>query len=636
MGDADGDVATANGTVHDNADTNKGTKVNKTEKKKARKKKQKIEKQQRRLQNDGKKSNASENSALKEQLGEDVIVEYVSAPIDLDALRSEPKEDPETDGPSFGGLGLGGLAYPSIFDKPKHDPVDDFKRVLEVFAPLEELTADRENDEDEDGGDEAEEREKVEHKPTTADSDSDEEEDDGKKKLSKKKQKLLNRLKIAELKQICERPDVVEVWDVTAPDPQLLVFLKAYRNSVPVPRHWSQKRKYLQGKRGIEKPAFKLPDFIEATGISEMRKAYQEKEEAKKLKQKQRERMQPKMGRMDIDYQVLHDAFFKHQTKPQLTGMGELYYEGKEFEARVENVKPGVLSEELRKALGMSDSAPPPWLINMQRYGPPPSYPNLKIPGLNAPIPPGATFGYHPGGWGKPPVDEDGNPLYGDVFGQYEDQVDSDEEIDKSTRWGELEPEIEESSEEEEESEEEAEGLTDQELADGMASGIMSGISSGIVSGLASGIASSLPSGIETPEMINLRKATEAVGSEQRSLYTVLEQKQVSVGANTLMGSDHVYVVPPTGGADIRKPTKKGFDALKQPGDVEVTISPEELEGLDEDALKQLYNERMQEMRSANKREDFSDMVAAKAMQQKRKLAAKQDSKSKKAKDFKF
>jgi hypothetical protein len=31
---------------------------------------------------------------------------------------------------------------------------------------------------------------------------------------------------------------------------------------------------------------------------------------------------------------------------------------------------------------------PPPWLLNMQRYGPPPSYPNLKIPGLNAPIPP--------------------------------------------------------------------------------------------------------------------------------------------------------------------------------------------------------------------------------------------------------
>lgn len=53
----------------------------------------------------------------------------------------------------------------------------------------------------------------------------------------------------------------------------------------------------------------------------------------------------------------------------------------------------------------------------MQRYGPPPSYPNLKIPGLNAPIPEGCSFGYHAGGWGKPPVDENGKPLYGDVFG---------------------------------------------------------------------------------------------------------------------------------------------------------------------------------------------------------------------------
>jgi splicing factor 3B subunit 2 len=37
--------------------------------------------------------------------------------------------------------------------------------------------------------------------------------------------------------------------------------------------------------------------------------AYIEKEDSKKLKQKQRERMQPKMGKMDIDYQVY--MFFK-------------------------------------------------------------------------------------------------------------------------------------------------------------------------------------------------------------------------------------------------------------------------------------------------------------------------------------
>jgi hypothetical protein len=34
-----------------------------------------------------------------------------------------------------------------------------------------------------------------------------------------------------------------------------------------------------------------------------------------------------------------------------------------------------------------AEKIPPPWLIAMQRYGPPPSYPSLKIPGLNAPIP---------------------------------------------------------------------------------------------------------------------------------------------------------------------------------------------------------------------------------------------------------
>jgi len=29
-------------------------------------------------------------------------------------------------------------------------------------------------------------------------------------------------------------------------------------------------------------------------------------------------------------------------------------------------MKPGMLSHELKEALGMPDGAPPPWLINMQ------------------------------------------------------------------------------------------------------------------------------------------------------------------------------------------------------------------------------------------------------------------------------
>ena len=65
--------------------------------------------------------------------------------------------------------------------------------------------------------------------------------------------------------------------DVTARDPKLLVHLKATGNTVPVPRRWCFKRKYLQGNRGIEKAPFDLPDFIKATGIMEMRQALQDK-----------------------------------------------------------------------------------------------------------------------------------------------------------------------------------------------------------------------------------------------------------------------------------------------------------------------------------------------------------------------
>ena len=74
----------------------------------------------------------------------------------------------------------------------------------------------------------------------------------------------------------------------------LLVHLKSIRNSIPVPKHWSQKRKFLQNKRGILKQPFKLPEFIEATGISKIRDNTNNDKRA--LKIKMRERMQPKFG----------------------------------------------------------------------------------------------------------------------------------------------------------------------------------------------------------------------------------------------------------------------------------------------------------------------------------------------------
>ena len=130
--------------------------------------------------------------------------------------------------------------------------------------------------------------------------------------------------------------------------------LKSYRNTVPVPPHWSAKRKYLVGKRGFVRQPFELPDFIRRTGIMDIRGGAQEHAEHQNLKGKMRERARPKLGRTDIDYQKLHDAFFKWQTKPpNLTRMGDLYYEGKERQCNNEGKRPGVLSDELKMALGM-------------------------------------------------------------------------------------------------------------------------------------------------------------------------------------------------------------------------------------------------------------------------------------------
>lgn len=71
------------------------------------------------------------------------------------------------------------------------------------------------------------------------------------------------------------------------------------------------------------------------------------------------------MGKIDIDYGILHDAFFKYQTKPKLSTHGDIYHEGKEYEIKMRVYKPGKVSPSLRHALGIQDTSPPPWLINM-------------------------------------------------------------------------------------------------------------------------------------------------------------------------------------------------------------------------------------------------------------------------------
>lgn len=467
-------------------------------------------------------------------------------------------------------------------------------------------------------------------------------------KLSKKKRKKLNKLSIAELKALVKNPEVVEWQDVSSSDPRLLVQIKAQRNIVPVPSHWSLKREYLSSKRGIEKPPFKLPKFIAETGITEMRDAVLEKQAEQTLKQKQRERVQPKMGKLDIDYQKLYDAFFRHQTKPDLTRFGDVYYEGKEWEADYKVFRAGEVSDALREALGMQPGFPPPWLLQQQRVGPPPSYPTLKIPGLNAPLPPGASWGFQPGQWGKPPLDEYNRPLYGgDIFGimapgqqgaaapfqqpQFQAPAATalgGEPIER-TLWGELQPPAEES--EEEESDDEDEDEEEEEDGDIPPGGTETSISQ-FDAGHPSGYASSMHPGGEPVESsmageFDLRKTRRGYETEEsaapRSAYQVIPERQTRVEG--FFGSDKTYDLAsgrPGGGPGPAVPVLGRDDddsrKRKKPGDVEVALDPDMLAaqaGLSKEELRKRYEAGRKEegpgaQWSSNYDEDLSDMIA--------------------------
>ena len=495
-----------------------------------------------------------------------------------------------------------------------------------------------------------------------------EEEASGQSKLSKKKRKKLNKLSIAELKALVKKPEVVEWHDVSSSDPRLLVQIKAQRNIVPVPGHWSLKREYLSSKRGIEKPPFKLPKFIAETGITEMRDAVLEKQAEQSLKQKQRERVQPKMGKLDIDYAKLYDAFFRFQTKPDLTRFGDVYYEGKEWEADYRTFKPGDISEPLKEALGMQPGFPPPWLLQQQRLGPPPSYPTLKISGLNAPLPAGASWGFQAGQWGKPPLDEYNRPLYGgDIFGimggaqappfqqaqqgqqpppqqlqPQAAQLPAAEPIER-TLWGELQPPAEESEEEDEDEEEESEE-EDADIPGGLQTPGGLETPGGYASTVHTDFPGHPPSGVETSMAgeFDLRKTRRGFETEEstagpRSAYHVVPERQGR--SEGFFASEKTYDLSKQPGVPVLGQDDDGGRKRKKPGDVDVALDPDALmnqDGIDREELRRRFEAGRREegpgAQWASYDEDLSDMIAKESRKRQKRGEEKREERRKEQK----
>lgn len=223
------------------------------EKNRRKRERKKREKEERRHQ---------EEEALKredEKKGDDeeVEIEYVaeSLPEIIQAPKKAPPEEPVTNPSIPEGLppAMGG---PVAAAQENHPPEEDMGEILRRFherAAVSAVVTDDERKADgaygksSDGGSD-EERE----------GDDDDDDERREKAISKNKLRALIRPSVADLKRRVKRPDLVEAHDVTSADPDFLIHLKAIPGTVPVPIHWGRKRKYLQGKRGFEKPPFKV------------------------------------------------------------------------------------------------------------------------------------------------------------------------------------------------------------------------------------------------------------------------------------------------------------------------------------------------------------------------------------------
>ncbi|GAB7365025.1 hypothetical protein MBLNU230_g5806t1 [Neophaeotheca triangularis] len=515
---------------------------------------------------------------------------YLSGELDVDAMQVSTNENNDTLPPTVDPKEASNNRPLQPVEPPANDPIQDVPATLEDYdlanpalesdLPVEDPlfqqyasvfekfgTAEDGNGNNEDGAVFYDDDDMIQ---------GEDEEEETQKKLNKKQKKQRNKLTVAQLKAIVDKPDRVDWTDVSAPDPKLLIGIKSMKNVVPVPQHWSLKREYLSSKRGVEKAPFKLPQFIADTGVSAARDAVLEKQANSTLKQRQRERVQGKTGKVDLNFQKLYDAFFRLQTKPQFSTFGEVYFEGKENEKNFDHVKPGQLSEELQASLNMPPGAPPPWLVTMQKVGPPPSYPALRIPGLNAPIPPGASWGFNPGGYGKPPLDEKGVPLYGgDVLGvnQYGggQAQQAREQVDKSL-WGQLMAHQEEEEEEEEEDsdedsdedeeEEEEESRPERSYA---GNATVSGINT--YGGTQTGVGKVRP-GNETE--------VEEYSGPPRAAGQVLEQQNIR--SKGFFGGDHAYKLPTKANPNLPTLGAQDNSRKRKVGDLDVSMDMDALE----------------------------------------------------------
>ena len=243
------------------------------EKNRRKRERKKREKEDRRQQEEAEMKQNDAAGGEEKKDADQVEIEYVVESLPVmesllpPAVNKERPTANDSDVPDGLPPGMGGSDAAAAAASNENNPQEDISAVLRRFnqrAAVAAVVSDDERKPDgwsgktttSDGGSEEDDDRKYN------DDDEDDDDDDDKKPMSKRKLREMIRPSVAALKRRVTKPDLVEAHDVCAADPDFLIHLKGIPGTVPVPRHWGRKRKYLQGKRGFEKPPFQVRAFV--------------------------------------------------------------------------------------------------------------------------------------------------------------------------------------------------------------------------------------------------------------------------------------------------------------------------------------------------------------------------------------
>nr|ACF24512.1 mRNA splicing factor 3bA [Gymnochlora stellata] len=150
----------------------------------------------------------------------------------------------------------------------------------------------------------------------------------------KRKKKIKQQNKLMYLKKLTLRTIRITSVDATSPDPLQLIQIKNQRKVIDIPNNWKSKKKYLLGnkKKNHSKTILSVLHFD--TQIL-------------------------KKGK--INFSELKHMMKSNSYKLRLLDFGQFYEESLEYKRYIGKFIPGIISDKLRIALGLSEFANPPW-----------------------------------------------------------------------------------------------------------------------------------------------------------------------------------------------------------------------------------------------------------------------------------